>query len=460
MANKQLQSIAESIAKIKSKVQQLKPQVQTLAKAKQAGMKITPKTSVEQAKKYISLAEIKPEQPPVDIDFLKSPLDLTAISQAEIASKAALEEFQKMIEGLDETQKKMAEQSWQTIREIEQAKPQEGLFQKMLALAKKREEMPRISQEEIYERTLAKYGITPETFSQINTLTTQLGAINQQIAAAEAKFMKQNELIASQPIAMPVIVGEQAALERQHNIEKAALAAQASAIASQIQAMRGNIQMAVSLADRAVSAAVWDYTQKVNDMEWAFNTYSDIFEAMDRREREEWDRIYQLQIEEKEKKEQETRQIMDIILDAANKGVIIDYNPKVDDLESITQKYARNVGAVVQRELEEKEVGEVRTVPWSLSAAQLGLVGLPQIQASDILSSETYPEWFREKVEKEASATFPEETIQKKWQEFREPYVKKLKEVQGTGEIPSDVINILNNPNASLEDLINAYNNL
>src|SRR3990167_5682728 len=99
--------------------------------------------------------------------------------------------------------------------------------------------------------------------------------------------------------------GEQGLIERQYNSKIAAVAGQ------QYQLERGMFQDALQMTDKIVELATFDQKQKLADLDWAKDTYSDLFNMMDKEETEQWDRMYKTEEQEYSRQYQTERDKVD-----------------------------------------------------------------------------------------------------------------------------------------------------
>ena len=148
------------------------------------------------------------------------------------------------------------------------------------------------SPSDYYAKALEQYGYTPEKLAQKDAAVSSLAGIQQQIANVDLKEAQQLGISEGRKAPMSFIRGEQALIERNANMEKAALAGQASIAQMQLAAIKDDFQMAQQFANTAVQMFTYEQEQKVNAMKWAFTTYSDMFSAMTTQEKGLIDTIY------------------------------------------------------------------------------------------------------------------------------------------------------------------------
>jgi hypothetical protein len=125
-----------------------------------------------------------------------------------------------------------------------------------------------------------KYGL-PEQFKRLQALAPEIDAINQRLIQTE--LAEQQALMGAEGRMAPMtfIRGEQALIQRQYGVQKAAISAELGAKAALGQMYQGNIELANSMIDRTIQAHLYDYDQKISDYQFFFEHYSDEFNRLD-----------------------------------------------------------------------------------------------------------------------------------------------------------------------------------
>jgi hypothetical protein len=127
----------------------------------------------------------------------------------------------------------------------------------------------------------AKWGITPESFEQIRGLTTQIADYQKQMAdldTREAQAVDNAQNRAGTDLAFAS--GETARIQRAYAIQKSGIAANASILSAQAEALQGNFENATKAAEIFVDNATKAQQQVVSDLKWGFEQYSDIIQSM------------------------------------------------------------------------------------------------------------------------------------------------------------------------------------
>ena len=183
-------------------------------------------------------------------------------------------------------------------------------------------------QQALYEDTLKKYGVTPDTFQKQQDLINQIEAKNVAMTQIDQKYAaKKAEL---QKMGMPddYITHKGQYYDRLAAIEKAGIAAEASALAAQYQAINGNINMARSLADKVIQYATMKYQQNINDFKTSFNLKSDAFNVMNKNERAIWDLAYQWNQNQLKLKQTQLTDVMNLMIKYPGAGISVNDTPE------------------------------------------------------------------------------------------------------------------------------------
>ena len=136
-------------------------------------------------------------------------------------------------------------------------------------------------QNAIYEQ----WGITPENFQKIQDIISQITDYQKQMADLDTQ--EQNALANIEGRTggtLNLMNAETARISRAYAIQKSGIAAQASILASQAQALQGNWDTAVKAAQLYVDNATKAQQQVVSDLKWGFENYTDIISAMSEQE--------------------------------------------------------------------------------------------------------------------------------------------------------------------------------
>jgi len=287
--------------------------------------------------------------------------------------------FQQISDQISQTyEKRLADAQKQSQQAAEKS---QGLLAKAEQFLTQRAETQAPDTQQLFQDTLGQFGFTQESFQQQQSLIDQMAGFNAQIAQVDA-VAGQKE-IESERRGMPVsfIRGEQALIRRQASVEKAGLAAQAGAIGAQLEATRGNLSQAQSFASQVVNAATYQYQQTKSDLEWGYNTYSDLYNSMQDDQKAIWDDIYAENLNEMNVRKDEAQQIMNLVLDAASQGIQLTYNPATDDYNTVAQRYSASL--VNRPQQQQQVVGFTGTQ--KLKLEQAGLGNAPRQQQLDFL---------------------------------------------------------------------------
>jgi hypothetical protein len=218
------------------------------------------------------------------------------------------------------------------------AKPEKtGILDTLQGMVTQRQETAAAqpTQEEMTNKVYAQYGVSPESYTEIQGLVGQLTSYNQQIVDLDAKKTNAINIAGEQAIDKGMLLGQQAKIEKDYNAQIAAKSAQAGVVAQTIQLKQGLIQDARTTAGLIIDAMTYDAKQKVADMDWAINTYKDVYDIMSEEEQQQWDNAYKLAELDYDANKTELNQIMDLVI--KNPGANI--NPITDDFATAIQKF-------------------------------------------------------------------------------------------------------------------------
>lgn len=291
-------------------------------------------TADVKALKSTSDIDITPA-PPVDIDTG----DAVATGNGLSAQfTAQLEDSQKAYEKLlkeQEERAKVAETKQQTY------------LDKLTGLVKKREDTPAIDTEDIYKKALEEYGLTPEKMQEVQGLIGQSTSYLNQIADLENRKQASLDRIEGRPgIGLEFMNREQQEISRKYNREISLKSAQAGIINQQIQLQRGLFDDARATAGQIVNAATYDQQQKVADMDWAIDTYADLFNIMDTEEKEAWNTAYTIQKEELDRQQTDMTNKLNLLVTAGENGIDLKWDMnymKDKTLGELTSEYSSKI---------------------------------------------------------------------------------------------------------------------
>ena len=270
-----------------------------------------------------SLAEIKPEYgPPINTgadDVLAKNNDLITSFQGDN------DNIQKLIEQLTKTQEEASKRA---------AEAQKGLIG---AIKQRKEATPQKTSQEMYNEALTQYGYTPESIAKVKEWNGQLATYNQQLTDLEAR--KQQALLNKeqqlQGYTGDILRGEQALIHKQYNLDITAKAAQASLVSQQIQMEKGLWDDAKQTAAQIVEFAIYDQKQKLADLDWAYDTYQDLYNMSTTEEKNAWDKAYTLAKDQLDEAKTNAQKVMDLSLKSMGKAGIL----PTDTYEQAVGKY-------------------------------------------------------------------------------------------------------------------------
>ena len=291
--------------------------------------------SATEAEKTIQTTEIELPVSPIsaEIDMGQAP-PLVPDTTPTLASIAGI---------LEETQAGLTQVS-EALKAVEPPKEEEPTgFQKLYqSLQEKVLQRPApVPAEEQFKQAqttaLAQLGLTSADVANMQNIRGQLTAFNKEIADLEAQrdFKKIDVERRGGSFTTGILRGELSLIDRQFNSRIAAKAAQALVVAQQLTGLREDVQLSNQIATQITNLAIHDQEQKVRDFEWTFDTYQDLFQIMDRRETEEWNRSYQLAQDERDA----AKEVAQLMANNPNAGIVM-----TDTFEEASQKIAQSGG--------------------------------------------------------------------------------------------------------------------
>jgi len=310
------------------------------------------------------------------------------------------------------------------------------------------------SVEEVVERERQRWQV-PQTFEKIQALIPEISSLQEQINQLNVRE-QQALLNAEQRLApMEFIRGEQALIQRQYAIERSALSAELGAKTALAQMYQGNISLARSLISDTIQAMTYDIQQKRQDFEFFYNANRDYIKTLEAKQQNVFNNILQQLREEEERKREEYQQKLQLILDAAAKGVNLGLSTeqlKEMSLEEVSGIYAREVGERAQETPTYAPPEPYRI--WQLSGGKAGtgmdfgewykrvykattgekvkvptIYGLTPTETQDVLFSPTPPQWFKESMETETYSILPE-YLQQLWDNFKQQAIERHNEIK------------------------------
>ena len=185
------------------------------------------------------------------------------------------------------------------------------------------------------------WGLTPQTGKEISVLQGQLSGYGKQLADMEANKQMGLANIEQRLAGRPgdIVRGEKAIYEKQQNARIARVAAEAGVIAQELQAKMGLMKQAEDTTDKIVNALTYEYQQKVNDLNWAKETYSDIIDTWSKDEKDVFDAKIRQAEKELEQKRADHRLVLSLKLKYPNAGIDV-VNDSVDEAYKKAAKQA------------------------------------------------------------------------------------------------------------------------
>ena len=172
-----------------------------------------------------------------------------------------------------------------------QAKPQEqsqqNIWDKLFAnqqqtqqqITQAESQVP--SMDDALNQAMSKFGLTPQSGQQLQTLNTQVNSINQQITDLDNKEANDIQNIqGTGGIDYANLNAKVSQVQRNYSFQRADLVSKGNFALAQASALQGNITQAESFAKDYVSAGTAKEQQTVSDLQWGAQQYSSLLEAM------------------------------------------------------------------------------------------------------------------------------------------------------------------------------------
>jgi len=230
-------------------------------------------------------SNIKPITP---TDITKAPVvqpDVSGIQTQAASIGASIQELQKELDAMKAKEKETPKEPTEPTDE----KP--GMWDTLLGKVGETKEAITTSQQDLTQQisdAYSEWGLTPENFNKLKDLSVQIGDVNKQIAeldTREAQALEHATNIPGQDLAF--MSGEKTRISRAYAIQRAGLAAKASAMASTASALQGNWDTAFGMAQTYVNNATIAQRQIVDDLKWGLENYSDIIQSMSNEEQKQ-----------------------------------------------------------------------------------------------------------------------------------------------------------------------------
>jgi len=175
------------------------------------------------------------------------------------------------------------------------------------------ENRPNFGQE--YQEMMSSIGMSPADFiADQKGKLAQMNTYNMNMVNMEGQKAQALESAGQRLAPMTFIRGEQALIERQYNSRISTEAAKAGVLAAQIQAEQGLFAQANQMATQAISYAMYDYEQKVSDIQNFMAINRDYFQDLRADEKDLINNFYQEAVYQRDIARADKQQVMDWVI--------------------------------------------------------------------------------------------------------------------------------------------------
>ena len=317
----------------------------------------------------------------------------------------------------------------------------------------KKQEAQQVSIADERKRLMEEFGI-PERFEELQAIQVETVALQGQLQKIDAQMDLEFAQVDQRMLGFPggIIRGEKAIIRRQRLAERAMVAADLNMKLSQAQLAQGNLMMARSFVNDAITAVMFDVQQKRQDFEFMYNMNRDWYNDLRQDQKDLMDRSFALIVREEERQRTEHDEVGKLMLQAVGAGVRI--GDTLDEAREKVAEWQRTQPKVFEaprtmttaQGIMQWDPVQGRRVSTGLqpfrapavgakidiSDIQKGIppefAGLPEGQVIQMLASPTPPQWF---VEQEFPRQTPRpQALQGAWDSYRTPILEKIQTPQ------------------------------
>ncbi len=310
-------SVSPKIREIGKKIEEIK------LKTKEIGKEVE-RISADKIKETIELPEIP--------DELSKPKDALE-SVDKIKSTTSV--YTSYVQGLIERHKEIMKRLEETEKE------RKSFLEKLTA-------KPEKTREEKLEELRKEYGI-PEKIEEIEKQAMKVAKLQEEIERLDLQRRQEIEAQYQRRVAMPVIESAVREINREYSFKRAKLAVELGAQAAVLEALQGNLETARNLIRESISAYMYDIEEERRRYEAFFDYYSDVYESLEREEREIIDQAYQTLLQREQEIKAEKEQVGELMIQYPNAGITVD-----DSLDEARRKVAE----WLRMQPEEEEIPE------------------------------------------------------------------------------------------------------
>ena len=328
--------ISSKIEEIKRKAEEIKKKLSTLQQAKQAGMKITPKTTVEEAEEFLVSAKDLTRKTKIKVPELRYGEDYT-VDEA----KTAADRIKAASEGLTDFYKTVLLPKLEDIEKEkeEMRKEKEEALKKLTA-------PPEETREEALERLRKEYGI-PAKMEQVEQQNIKVAQLREQIRQLDDQRQREIDRAYQMKAPMETIKITVSEINREYDSKQAKLSYQLGTEAALLQAYVGNLEVVESLVDDAIKNWMWDYEENRKRWQALYTYYSDVLDDLTDEEKQLINTAYQEALRAEEAVREEKEFIRDLAISLAQNGIVVDFGKMLEmSVDDAVDYYNKKIGEV------------------------------------------------------------------------------------------------------------------
>ena len=207
------------------------------------------------------------------------------------------------------------------IKELQSGRKEDKTFLEGIIKGRQKITEDAPDRQQIYDDTLKKYGYTPESFQKATALKNELAdyaaKLNQIDALADQKIIAAEQETA--PLAYTQ--GKAALIRRQAAAEKKGIAADAAVAEMRYLILKGDLDKAEEIADKAIENELADYKQNLADFDAFANLYGDYIGTLGEDDQKIIEAAYKFNQDALTTRRAELNENKQLVRDAAKYGI-------------------------------------------------------------------------------------------------------------------------------------------
>ena len=206
---------------------------------------------------------------------------------------------------------------------------------------------PEDTYEEKRTKLMEELGI-PEETEQFKQQNIKVAALQGDLDKLELQQREEIDRAYDRPTAMPNIKAEISEINRDYDRKKAYKAVELSSQVAILQAYQGNLSLSYDSLDIAIKSWMWDYEENRKRWEIMYTFHADELDDLNTETRRTYDMAYNAAIRDEEQAKKDADYKKSLWVDAANKGVYLNFDEILDmSKDEATKLYAKKVAPVI-----------------------------------------------------------------------------------------------------------------